>query len=196
MKTVSAVALACALLALGFGLLIVRTAHQQHFLGSAPPNIRLPDVSLIGDRGNAFTFAQLHGTAYALFFGYTHCQDTCPVALAKLERARMSLPPEKRDATTIVFVTVDPSRDTPAQLHRYMAMFGPQLVGVTGTRQSLKTLYTALGIWSARIGKGPNYEMGHTASVFFVDPSGRIRTIYDWQDAPQDFARDFMELTT
>ncbi|MGC2634137.1 MAG: SCO family protein [Candidatus Cybelea sp.] len=92
-------------------------------------------------------------------------------------------------------VTVDPARDTPARLHEYIARFGSGLVGVTGTRESLKTLFRSLGIWSVRIGKGPNYEMGHTASVFFVDPSGRIRTIHDWQDAPRDLAHDFMELT-
>jgi protein SCO1 len=196
MKAVYALALACALLALGFGLFIIRAAGQPHFLGAVPPNLRLPEVTLIDDRGEAFTFSQLHAKAYALFFGYTHCQDTCPMTLAKLERARMSLAPERRRATTIVLVTVDPSRDTPARLHRYMALFGPRLVGLTGTRQALKTLYAALGVWSVRIGKGPSYEMGHTATVFFVDPWGRIRTIHDWQDAPLDLLHDFSELTT
>lgn len=192
----SAVALACALVALGFGLLTVRTPHQPNFLGPAPPNLELPEVALTDDRGAEFKFSQLHGTAYALSFGYTHCRDTCPMTLAKLERARMSLPPEKRLETTIVFVTVDPSRDTPVVLHRYMALFGPGLVGVTGTRPALKALYAALGVWSARIGAGTHYEMGHTASVFFVDPSGRVRTIDDGQDAPRDLLHDFNELTT
>ena len=196
MKTAAAVALACALLAVGLGLFIVRMAHQPHFLGSTPPNVRLPEVTLIDDRGAPFMFSQLHATAYALFFGYTYCQDTCPMTLAKLERARMGLAPEQRHATTIVFVTVDPSRDTPARLHQYTALFGPGLVGLTGTRQALKTLYAALGVWSVRIGKGSNYEMGHTATVFFVDPLGHIRTVHDWQDAPRDLLHDFNELTT
>lgn len=194
MKTVFAVALTCALLAFGFGLYIMGTARQPHFLGSAPPNVRLPEVTLIDDGGAPFKFSQLHAAAYTLFFGFTHCQDTCPLTLAKLERARMSLAPEQRRATTIVFVTVDPSRDTPARLHRYMALFGPELVGLTGTRQALKTLYAALGVWSARIGKGQNYEMGHTDAVFFVDPLGRIRTVHDWHDAQQDLTHDLTEL--
>lgn len=195
MKTASVVALACALLALGSGLFIIGTAHHPHFLGSTPADVRLPEVTLVDDRGAPFMFSRLHATAYALFFGYTYCQDTCPMTLAKLERARMGLAPEHRRATTIVFVTVDPSRDTPARLHRYMALFGPGLVGVTGTRQALKTLCAALGVWSVRIGKGPNYEMGHTATVFFVDPWGRIRTIHDSQDSEQALAYDFGELT-
>jgi protein SCO1 len=194
MKTASVVAVA--LLALGFGVFMLRTARQPHFLGFTPPNVRLPEVTLMDDRGAAFTFSQLYPKAYALFFGYTHCQDTCPMTLAKLERARISLTPERRRATTIVFVTVDPSRDTPARLHQYLALFGPGLVGVTGTRRALKTLYTALGVWSVRIGKGPNYDMGHTTTVFFVDPSGHIRTIHDWQDARGDLLHDFNELTT
>ncbi len=195
MKTASAVALACALLGLGFGLFIIRTTHQPHFLGSVPPSVRLPEVVLVDDRGAAFTFSRLHAKAYALVFGYTHCRDTCPMTLAKLERARTSLAPEKLNATTIVFVTVDPSRDTPARLHQYMALFGPGLVGVTGTRQALKTLYTALGVWSARVGEESNYEMGHTTTVFFVDRWGRIQTIHDWQDAPRDLLHDLNELT-
>lgn len=190
-----AVVLACVILALGLALLVIRTQRQPHFMGSAPLNVGLPDVALIDDRGERFTFSDLHARAYALVFGYTHCTDTCPMTLAKLERARTSLAPEERRNTTIVFVTGDPARDTPARLHEYIARFGPGLVGVTGTRQSLKALSRALGIWSVRIGKGPNYEMGHTASVFFVDPSGRIRTIHDWQDAPRDLAHDFIELT-
>lgn len=195
MKTAATVALVCALLALGLGLFIVRTAHQPHFLGSTPPNVRLPEVTLIDDRGAPFMFSRLHATAYALFFGYTYCQDTCPMTLAKLERARMGLAPEQRHATTIVFVTVDPSRDTPARLHQYMALFGPGLVGLTGTPQALKALYAALGVWSVRIGKGSNFEMGHAATVFFVDPWGRIRTIHDSQDSERDLAYDFGELT-
>ncbi|MGA8797369.1 MAG: SCO family protein [Candidatus Cybelea sp.] len=190
-----AVVLACVILALGLALLATRTQRRPHFLGFAPPNVGLPDVALVDDRGRRFAFSELQTRAYALVFGYTHCTDTCPMTLAKLERARMSLAPEERRNTTIVFVTVDPARDTPARLHEYIARFGSGLVGVTGTRQPLKTLFRSLGIWSVRIGKGPNYEMGHTASVFFVDPSGRIGTIHDWQDAPQDLAHDFMQLT-
>ncbi len=190
-----AVVLACVILALGLALLVIRTQRRPHFVGFAPPNVGLPDVALTDDRGERFRFSELNTKGYALVFGFTHCADTCPMTLAKLERVRMSLAPGERRNTAIVFVTVDPARDTPARLHEYIARFGSGLVGVTGTRQSLKTLSSALGIWSVRIGKAPNYEMGHTASVFFVDRSGRIRTIQGWQDAPRDFAHDFMELT-
>jgi protein SCO1 len=196
MKKAVVIALACVLLPLGVGALIIRAAPQHHFWGSTPPNVSLPEVTLIDDRGAPFTFSQLRAKAYALVFGYTNCRDTCPMTLAKLERARTSLARGKRPATTIVFVTVDPSRDTPARLHHYVALFGPGLVGVTGTRQALKTLYAALGVWSEKIGKEPNYEMGHTTTVFFVDPLGRIRTIHDWQDALRDLLHDFNELTT
>jgi protein SCO1 len=181
-------------LVVGLGAFAIEMVRQPHFAGSAPPSVRLPDVRLVDDRGQAFTFGQLRGTAYALFFGYTHCPDTCPITLAKLERARTSLAPEEQRATTVVFVTVDPSRDTPARLHRWLALFGPGLVGVTGAREGLRTLYAALHVWAVRIGKGPNYEMGHTSTIFFVDRLGNIRTIHDWQDAPQDLAHDFKEL--
>lgn len=190
--TVFASALAC------LGALAVTSCalRESHFTGSNPPRVSLPDVVLVDDRGDGFTFDRLKGSAFALFFGFTHCPDTCPTTLAKLERSRMALPQAERDRTRIVFVTVDPPRDTPAALHRYVTMFGPGLIGVTGTPQALKTLYGALGIWSVRIGKGPNYDMGHTSTVFFFDPQGNVRTLHDWQDSPADLTHDFKELTT
>jgi protein SCO1 len=189
-----AVAFAGVLVLFGLVALAVRTALQPRLVGSAAPNLRLPDVPLVDDRNRPFTFAELRGTAYALFFGYTHCPDTCPITLAKLERARLSLPTEKQRATAIVFVTVDPSRDTPPRLHRYVTSFGPGLIGVTGTSHALQTLDAALDVWSVRIGKGPNYQMGHTDAVFFVDPSERIRTVHDWHDSQRDLVNDFNEL--
>jgi protein SCO1 len=189
------IALAGLLAVFGVGALAIKIVGQQQFSGASPANIRLPDIQLVDDRNDPFTFGRLRGTAYALFFGYTHCPDTCPITLAKIERARLSLPPQNQQATTIVFVTVDPSRDTPAELHRYRALFGAGLVGVTGTQQALHALYSTLHVWSVRIGKGPNYEMAHTSTIFFVDRGGNVRAIRDWQDGPQALARDFKELT-
>jgi protein SCO1 len=182
------------LVLLALGALATKAVLRPQLTGLAAPNVRLPDVLLIDDRGRPFTFAELRGTAYALFFGYTHCSDTCPVTLAKLERARLGLAVQQQRATAIVFVTVDPSRDTPARLHRYLTAFGPGLVGVTGTPQALKALGAALDVWSAQLGKGPKYQMGHTDAVFFVDPSGRVRTIHDWHDAQRDLTHDFSVL--
>lgn len=154
----------------------------------------IPNVALVDDRGASFSFAQLRGTPYALFFGYTHCPDTCPITLAKLERAKASLPGNGSGKSRIVFVTVDPPRDTPRVLHRYVAQFGSGVIGVTGRPASLRQLYKALGIWSVRIGHGPNYEMGHTATIFFVDGSGRIRSLHDWAETPAEFAIAFEEM--
>ena len=151
----------------------------------------IPGVALVDDRGKPFSLAQTAGTPYALFFGYTHCPDVCPTTLAKLARAKASV---SASASRIVFVTVDPSRDTPPVLHRYVALFGRGIIGVTGQPASLKTLYNALGIWSVRIGNGPNYEMGHTSTVFFVDGFGRVRSLRDWADPQTAFVDAFKEI--
>ncbi len=180
-----------ALVALG----VPACTSDKHFEGSRPPNVTLPDVALVDDSGQPFAFSTLHGKGYALFFGYTHCPDTCPATLAKLERARVALPQTQRRKTTIVFVTVDPARDSPRQLHRYMALFGPGLIGVTGSPQALKMLYDRLGVWSVRLGRGPNYEMGHTSTIFFVDVDGRPRALHDLQDPVASLSHDFRELT-
>ena len=180
------------LVLLGSIVLIARQSRSSSV--QAPFTKEIPNVALIDDRGAPFSFLQLTGTPYALFFGYTHCPDTCPITLAKLERAKASLPGDGSSESRIVFVTVDPPRDTPRVLHRYVAQFGSGVIGVTGRPASLRELYKALGIWSVRIGRGPNYEMGHTATIFFVDGSGRVRSLHDWAETPAEFTKAFEEM--
>jgi protein SCO1/2 len=183
--------LSVAVVILGVGVAVY--LFLPHETGLAAKH--LPDVTLTDDRARPFTFAQLHGTEYALFFGYTHCPDTCPATLAKLERAREALDAAKRDTTAIVFVTVDPERDTPAVLHRYVGLFGSGVVGVTGSPAALNDVERSLGVWAARIGRGKEYEMGHTSTVFFIDGGGHIRSLHDYTDAPTALQQAFEELS-
>lgn len=191
---IRALLIACGLIGIALiGTLAAMLVWQPHASGIG--SLRLPDASLTDDGGKPFTFSQLRGTPYALFFGYTHCPDTCPTTLAKLEHARQELSAQTRDTTKIVFVTVDPQRDTPATMHRYVSLFGTGVIGVTGPSAELQRVYDSLGVWAQRIGKGRDYEMGHTSSVFFVDAAGRFRSLHDWGDPPATFAASFKELT-
>jgi protein SCO1/2 len=109
--------LLCALLAAG-------CAHAQ----SKPP---APDFTLTSDRGMPWTLSSQHGRELALFFGYTHCTDTCPDTLAKLTAAMHASASARGE---VVFVTIDPDRDTPSVMHSYIRRFsGARIVGLTGT---------------------------------------------------------------
>ncbi len=146
-----------------------------------------PNFSLLDDRGQSWTLAQQRGKAIALTFGFTHCADTCPMTLAKLVRLRSELGAQA-DALAVVLVTVDPERDTPAVLHRYLAHFGASpggIVGLTGSASEIDAVEHAYHVWSQRIpGKrGGTYDEAHSAVIYFIDARGRIASIHDDDDS-------------
>ena len=116
-----------------------------------------------------------------LSFGFTHCADTCPATLAKLTRVRRSLGTSGRIA--IAMVSVDPRRDTPAVLHRFVQHFDGRIVGLTGRPADVAAVESAYHVWAQRLpGKvrgGAGYDVAHSAVIYFIDPSGRIRNISD-----------------
>jgi protein SCO1 len=105
-----------------------------------------PDVELVDHTGSPFRLSDLRGEATLLFFGFTHCPDICPLTLDKLARARERLGRTASDLR-IVLVTVDPERDDPATLARYVRHFGDGVIGTTGDAGALDRLYREYGVW-------------------------------------------------
>jgi protein SCO1/2 len=157
-------------------------------------SLRIPDVTLTGDDGREHRLSDVASGGMALFFGYTNCPDTCPLTLAKLVHARKALPETMRDRIAIAFVTIDPARDSPVRLHRFAGLFGTPVDAFTGDPASLRRLYGALHVWSSQIGRGPNYAMAHTSTVFFSDNSLRVHSLHDGQDSEVDLANAFTEV--
>lgn len=153
----------------------------------------LPALHLRDEDGRTFTNANLHGQWSFLFLGYTHCPDICPTTLNDLNRTVQLLQKEGAVAPRVVFVSVDPKRDTPAVLKKYVGFFNPGFVGVTGDLRQLHTLATALSSTffydpPARTG---NYTVGHPAMVFLIDPEGRLAAIYMPPLLPKTMAQDY-----
>ncbi len=149
--------------------------------GPHPPYA--PDFTLTDQDGRPFTLSAQRGHPVVLFFGYTHCPDTCPTTLAHLARALRS-PGAPQDAR-VVFVTVDPQRDSPAVLKRYVALFDPRFVGLTGSPAALEPVYTAYHTWHESLPpktRGGDYEVAHGAAIYFIGRRGTVRTIGDWSD--------------
>lgn len=140
----------------------------------------LPDFTLVDEHGRPVTRADLGGRWTLVFLGFTHCPDVCPMTLQVLARAQQALadaPAEARPA--IAFVSVDPGRDTPGQLARYVASFDADIRGLTGDEDALATLAKALGAAYARVeGEGGDYTMDHTAAVFLLDPQARFVAVF------------------
>ncbi|HTC83930.1 MAG TPA: SCO family protein [Rhizomicrobium sp.] len=123
--------------------------------------------------GKPVTGQDFRGKVVALYFGYTHCPDVCPATLANLtDMAGKAHSPELR----ILFVTVDPDRDTDQVLSDYAKAFSPQLVGLRGTANELADLARRYRV-AFEVKKGPPYEVMHSNAVFFFDRDGRARLV-------------------
>jgi protein SCO1 len=133
----------------------------------------VPDFSLLDGAGRAFTRADLKGTPTLVFFGFTHCPDVCPTTLVKLAQLRRQAPLPA--GLRVVFVSVDPQRDTPAVLGPYVHAFDPQLIGLTGEPSALAELARRFGVAVNRVElPGGDYTMDHSAVIFLLDADARL----------------------
>jgi len=158
----------------------------------APRGPLAPDFTLTDQSGRAFRLSDLRGHAVALFFGYTHCPDVCPTTLAALARAKRKLGAAGA-RFDVVFVTVDPQRDTTTVVGKYVRLFDPSFIGLTGTAAQLAPVYDAYKVYHQALpaqGSAAGYLVAHSLTVDFIDPHGRLRGFGDWSDTPDELAAD------
>jgi len=143
----------------------------------AYPEVRpAPAIGLIDQDEQAFDLASLRGQAVLVFFGYTHCPDVCPATIGQLNHVLELSPTRPR----ILFVTIDPERDTPAFLREYLKYMPAGYTPLTGTATQVRTVADAWGVRYARVetGSANGYAMAHTADVYLVDAQGNLRAHY------------------
>ncbi len=147
--------------------------------------------NLTNDSGQAVDASAYRGKVVLLYFGYTHCPDVCPATLAKLEEVIHGLGADAADVR-VLFVTVDPARDTTAVLHRYVRAFGPEFVGLRGSDDALEGLakrYRVVYIRGKPNARG-NYEVSHSSAVFIFGRHGRARLIATDSDSVGAISHD------
>ena len=145
---------------------------QSGMLFPHPRNV--PAFELTRSDGGKLGDADWRGRWTLVFFGYTHCPDICPTTLAVFAQAWKKLDPALRARLNFVFISVDPARDTPEQLARYVGYFDKAFIAATGPDEVLTPLTRALGLVYARGGStDANYPVDHSASVVMIDPLGR-----------------------
>ena len=134
------------------------------------------DFHLLDAAGTPRTLADYRGKAVMLFFGYTHCPDMCPTALAQMAAVRAKLG-AKGDRVQGLFVTVDPKRDTPEVLARYAPGFDPSFVGLYADEQTTAALAKDFKVYFAaqKPDAGGNYTVDHNGGIYVFDPAGRLR---------------------
>ena len=128
--------------------------------------------TLTGADGQPFSSASLNGKPYAIFFGFTHCPDVCPTTLARMVKLRKQLNAGERPFE-ILFVTVDPERDTPAEVGKYAALFNSPITGLTGSPAVVEQVKKQFGIYSKKVPDAQGgYSVDHTSTVLLFDKNG------------------------
>ncbi len=153
------------------------------------------DFALTDQNGTPRTLADFRGKAVVLFFGYTQCPDVCPTTLATLAQAMKELGGDA-DRVQVLFVTIDPDRDTPALLREYVPAFDPRFLGLYGDREATERVAKEFKvIYRKNPGATPDtYTMDHSAGTFVFDPQGRLRLYGPYGQGPDVFVHDLREL--
>jgi protein SCO1 len=161
------------------------------------PGRELPDFSLIDHHGRNFARDNLRGHWSLLFFGFTNCPDLCPTTLtllAAMEKSMLAAADPVRPS--VVFVSVDTARDTPAQLARYIPNFDPDFIGVTGRDQaSIEALTARMGVAaSIQLQPDGSYSVDHSAAIFVVNPAGQLTAILTGPFTVDTLRNDFRRM--
>ena len=144
------------------------------------------DIRLTDHTGKPRTLADFKGRIVVVFFGYTHCPDVCPVTLGELAMVAKELGKDA-ERMQVLFVTVDPARDTPDVLAKYVPSFNPTFLGLYGDAEATaRTAKEFKVFFNAQAATGGNYSVDHSAGTYIYDPAGRLRLFASYgQGAPK-----------
>lgn len=153
-------------------------------------------LKLTDHDGRRRSLGDFRGKLVVLFFGYTHCPDVCPTTLSDMAQALRMLPPETAARVQVLFVTVDPERDTPALLKAYVSHFHPEFLGLHGTPEEVARAAGEFRITYRKHTEpgATDYLVDHTAGSYVLDTRGRLRLFLPFAHSPEDIAHDLKTL--
>lgn len=182
---------------LAVALLLAGCSSQQPWqtmdISSLMPAL---EFQLVDETGREVTAEDYRGEVLLLFFGFTSCPDICPTTLARLSSVRRGLPDELASRLRILFVSVDPKRDSPADLAAYTDAFGEGITGLTGDMKALRALnrrYRVTFGYGEADAEG-NYEVSHSGAVFAFGPDGAARLLIRDRDSREAVMADLRRL--
>jgi protein SCO1 len=146
-------------------------------------------LELTDHTGKPRRLEDFRGKAVVLFFGFTHCPDVCPTTLADIAQAIKELGPDA-DRVQVLLVTVDPERDTPESLGKYVSAFDPRFLGLRGDLDATKKVAAEFKIYFEKAKTGASYTVNHSTQSYVIDPRGRLRLLVRHDRIAQDLAPD------
>jgi protein SCO1/2 len=161
-----------------------------------PQTLSLPAVELVDDSGKGSDLDVFRGKFSLLFFGFTNCPDVCPLTLKVLADARADLLKRApRAVPQIVFVSVDPDRDTPERIAEYLDNFDAEFRGMTSTNERLAPLLKALGVTVEKHQHGgEQYTVVHNSTVYFIGPAAELIAVASGPHAAATIAADYLKI--
>lgn len=180
------------------GILILATACQPK-VNFVATDITGADfgqtLNLTDHNGKPRTLDEFKGKAVALFFGYTHCPDVCPSTMTDMKRTMKLLGP-KADELQVLFVTLDPDRDTQAVLAKFVPSFDKRFLGLYGDTAQIEATAKTFKIFVNKVPtkKGSDYTIDHSAGMYIFDKQGKIRLYVDYGEKPEDIANDIKQI--
>lgn len=156
------------------------------------PPLPAAEISLTRDDGSQFRLSEQRGSVVLLFFGYTSCPDVCPLTLSELRKVNEELG-DNASMVKVVFVTVDPERDTPEQIQKYVSLFNPSFIGLSGSLDDLEPVWKDYGVYRELeqvSTSAAGYLVNHTARVYLIDRDGNLRLSYSFGTPTDDIVHD------
>jgi len=158
--------------------------------GVLSPVMAAPEFKLSGSDGSPLDLARFRGKVVLLAFGFSNCGEVCPVTLATLAGARRKLGADA-NGVQVVYITVDPERDTMPQMKKFMAAFDPTFIGGSGTRAQIDAAQKSYGISSKKLmNPDGSYTIGHSSSIYMIDRAGGLRAVMPYGHPVDDFVHD------
>ena len=174
-------------------LLALLFAKPVSFHGTSynEPYPTAPQIKLIKMNGETFRLSDEKGKIVLLFFGYTSCPDVCPTTLAELKQVMDGMG-NQAEQVQVVFVSVDPKRDTPEKIQQYVEHFNQNFIGLSGSTDELQIIWDNYGVFREEVESDSafGYIVNHTARTYLIDADGNLRLSYGFQTPVNDIVSD------
>jgi protein SCO1/2 len=157
------------------------------------PPVPIPDFELMSDEGQPFRLNESNSDITLVYFGYTFCPDVCPLTLVDVRQALAQLDPAKRERVQVVFVSVDPERDTPEVLDRYLSNFDPLFIGLTDDYEKTQEAMRPFGAFAEKEeveNSAAGYLVSHTARLYLLNANHEILLTYPFGFESEDLTSD------
>lgn len=177
-------------------LISCENSNQQTFVGTDISSTRLDTAFSLKDfNGRIRTLEDFKGKVVVLFFGFTHCPDICPTTLSDLKKT-MILLKDKASDVQVIFITLDPARDTEDVLKKFISTFNSSFLGLTGTESDIDKVANQLKIFNKKVNDGSKagYTIDHSAGLYVIDKKGSIKLHISNGQKPEDLASDLTKL--